>query len=438
MSVRAFALVACILLAGTALAGPNDWPQWRGQNRDGKSAETGLLKAWPKDGPSKKWTAKDLGTGFATPSIADGKIFGMGNRDGKDGVFALNEADGKELWFTSIDETRKGNQNIGPASTPTYANGKLYAVSNKNGVVAKLDAKSGKVEWKKSYIADFGSSTPIWGFCDSVLVDGDAVICVPSGSKGAVVALKLDSGEVKWAADLGKIDNQRGGGGYSSPVKEVVGGIPMYIAVLDQANGAVGLHTETGKVLWKHNKNAYGGVAQIPTPIVSGDHVFISTAYGGGSALLQLVPEGKDGIAAKEIWSVKADPMNHHGNMILIDDKVYFGHGQNKGIPVCWDLKNGKEVWHMAREPQGAGGSAAYSYADGMLYIRFENRLMTLVKPSPVEEEHKVVSQFMLPEPNVPANYGKQSWAHPAIANGKMYIRDHNVLYCYSIKATTN
>lgn len=437
MSVRAFTIVAGLLFASAALAGPNDWPQWRGQNRDGKSPETGLLKSWPKTGPAKCWTATDLGTGFGAPSVADGKIFGTASRNGEDGVWALDEATGKELWFTSIDKSRNANQNNGPSSTPTYSNGKVYAVSNNNGVIARLDAKSGKIEWQKSYVDDFGSNVPLWGFCDSVLIDGDVAVCNPTGSKGAIVALKIDSGEVKWATELGKFDNKRGGGGYSSPMKLVVGGIPMYIAVLDQTNGAVGVHAETGKVLWKHNKNAYGGGAQIPTPIVAEDRVFVSSGYGGGSALLQLIPEGKDKVAVKELWSAKEDPKNHHGNMILIDGNVYFGHGQNKGIPVCFDFKTGKARWHGDSEPPGAAGSAAYSYADGMLYIRYQNGLMTLVKPSPKSvDDNQVVSQFKLPQPN-DKRYSA-SWAHPVIANGKLYIRDQNVLYCYNIKGTTN
>jgi len=445
MLLRCLTLIACALLAGAVVAadkpGPNDWPQWRGQNRDGKSPETGLLKSWPKEGPALKWTAKDLGTGFSSPSIAAGKIFAMGNREGKDGVFALQEADGKELWFTEIDDTRNdirkgknpGPQNIGPASTPTYADGKVYAVSNKNGVVAKLDATTGKIEWQKSYVKDFGAGTPSWGFSDSVLVDGDAVICAPSGSKGAIAALKVSNGDVKWAT---QVKNIGGGAGYCSPVKTTVGGVPIYIVTLGQQGGTIGVHAGTGNLLWQFTKNAYGGVAQIPTPIVGEDRVFISTGYGGGSALLKLVPKGNDTVEAEEVWSAKGDPLNHHGNMILLDGKVYFGHGNNNGTPVCYDFKTGKEVWHEPKPPQGASGSAAYSYADGMLYIRYQNRLMTLVKPSP--EGHKIVSQFMLPEPNVSGQYGSQSWAHPVIANGKMYLRDQNLLYCYNVKATTN
>jgi outer membrane protein assembly factor BamB len=440
MSARALLLALCTLVSGAVLAadkpGPNDWPQWQGQNRDGKSPETGLLKSWPKEGPALVWTAKDLGAGFGTPSVAAGKIFGTGSRDGKDGVFALNEADGKELWFTPIDTTRKSDQNNGPSSTPAYADGKVYAVSNNNGVVAKLDATTGKIEWQKSYVKDFGATTPIWGFNDSVLIDGNLAICATSGIKGALTAFKTENGEAVWSTQLGKIDNQRGGGGYSSPIKATVAGIPMYIIILDQAHGIVGVNVKTGEILWSYNKKCFGGTAQIPTPIVSGDKVWFSTAYNdkaAGAALLQLIPDGTGKFTVKELKTyTKAELTNHHGGMVLVDGYVYMGHGQNNGYPACIDMQTGKLMWKADTYPPRAGASAAYSFADGHLYVRYQNRLMTLVKPSPKEEENKVVSSFQLPEPNS-RSHGS-SWPHPVIANGKLYIRDQNVLYCYNIK----
>ena len=449
MSVRVLTLAVCTLFAGTAFAadkpGPNDWPQWRGQNRDGKSPETGLLKSWPKDGPAKLWTAKNLGLGFGNPSVAASKIFGMGTREGKDGVWALNEADGKELWFTPIDATRNANPNVGSGSTPAYADGKVYAVSNNNGVVAKLDAATGEIEWKKSYKDDFGAGTGAWGFNDSVLVDGDVVICTPSGSKGAIAALKTASGEVAWATQLGKVNTgggPEGGAGYCSPIKATIAGVTMYIVILDRPNGIVGVNVKTGAKIWSYTKTALGGTAQIPTPIVVDDKVWFSTAYDekvatAGAALLQLVPDGKDKFTVKEIRTYKKPELtNHHGGMILVDGYVYLGHGQNNGIPACVDMKTGELMWKADKYPAGAGASAAYSYGDGMLYIRYQNRLMTLVKPSPREEDNKIVSSFMLPEPN-DKRYS-QSWPHPVIANGKLYIRDQNVLYCYNVKASTN
>jgi len=428
---RSLGLTAAFLLAAAATAA--DWPQWRGPNRDGISPETGLLKSWPKDGLKPTWTAKDLGLGFGTPSVAGGKIFGMGTRGGKDGVWALQEDGGKELWFTPIDEPRNVNQNNGPGSTPTYSKGKVYAVSN-HGTVARLDATTGKVDWKKNYKKDFGGKDPSWGFNDSVLIDGDKVICAPSGDKAAVAALKADTGAVLWAVDAGPVG---GGAGYSSPIKVTVGGVPMYLVVLGQTAGLVGVHADTGKLLWQYNnKVAFGSVAQIPTPVVKGDKVWVSTAYAGGSALLQIVPQGKDKASVKELKTHKGNPMNHHGGMVLIGDHVYFGHGQNNGLPTCVDMNTGEKVWQFEKNLPGGSGSAAYLYADGRLYIRYQNGLLALVTPSPTEDGFKVVSSFQLPAPNEKKH--SQSWPHPVIANGKLYVRDQNVLYAYDIKATTS
>ncbi|MBX9623044.1 MAG: PQQ-binding-like beta-propeller repeat protein [Gemmataceae bacterium] len=436
MPVRALAFVG--LVAVSAAAAGNDWPRWRGPNNDAISTETGLLKEWPKAGPKVAWTAKDLGSGFGTPSVAGGFIYGMGTRDGKDGVWAVKEADGSPVWFTPVADARKANQNNGPGGTPTVAAGKLYAVTN-NGTVARLDAASGKVEWTKNYKKDFGGSDPLWGFNDSALVDGDKVICSPGANKAAMVALKADTGEVAWAADAGTIG---GGAGYSSPVKHAVGGVPVYLLVTGETAGLIGVRPDTGKLLFQYQKPkvVFGGVAQIPTPVVKGDKVFVSTAYDGGCAHLRLVPEGREKVAVKEVKSWKGNrqkpdpPMNHHGGMVLIGDHVYFGSGQNNGVPTCVDMNTGDIAWQAPANLPGGAGSAAYLSADGRLYVRYQNGLMALVEPSPKEEGFKVVSSFKLPTPQVPRGTGSESWPHPVIANGRMLIRDQNVLYAYDIK----
>ena len=434
MSLRSLVLATAFLVTATATA--SDWPQWRGPTRDGISTETGLLKAWPKDGPPVAWTAKNLGLGFGTPTVAGGKVFGIGSRDGKDGVWALKEADGKEIWFTAFTDTAKPkfNQSNGPASSPAFANGKVYAVSVGGSLVC-VDATSGKPVWQKEYLKDFGGSVPLWGYNDSVLVDGDKVICSPCGENGAVAALKADTGDVVWAAKFGKIDNQKGGGGYSSPIQATVGGVPMYVAVLDKQTGLVGLDPATGKVLWQYTKAGLGGTAQIPTPIVKGDRVWLSSAYNfGGSAVLKLVPSGKDTFEVEEIKTYGKDLMNHHGGSVLVGDYLYFGHGQNQGQLACVALKTGELKWGPEKNKTtlgGGDGSAAVAYADGRAYFRYQNGTMVLVDPSP--DALKVVSSFKLPPADVKSH--SQSWPHPVIANGKLLIRDQNVMYAYDIKA---
>jgi outer membrane protein assembly factor BamB len=436
MTVRIPLLTAAFLIGCTATAA--DWPGFRGPNRDGINKETGLLQSWPKDGPPKMWSAKNLGLGWGTPSVADGKIFGIGTRDGKDGIWALKESDGTELWYTPLGDLpgrAYSRQSNGPASTPTIANGKAYVVTG-SGTLACVNTTDGKVVWTKSYLNDFGGSVPSWAYTDSVLVDGDKLICTPGGPKAAVVALKPDSGEEIWRAAVGQVG---GGQGYSSPIKTTIGGVPMYIVLLGQSSGVVGLHADTGKLLWQYkNKPAAGGVAQIPIPVVYGDLVWVSTSYGGGSALLQLVAKGKDSFEVKElkVYS-KPELNNHHGGMVLVEDHIYFGHDQNQGYPVCVEMKTGEIKWgpeKNARSVGGGQGSVAVLYADGRLYFRYQNGVMVLIEPSPYEL--KMVSSFRLPEPNVKSY--PQSWPHPVIASGKMYIRDQNVMYCYNVTAEKN
>ena len=197
-------LVALMITACVASVRADDWPQFRGPNRDGVSAEKGLLTEWPKDGPKKLWSVKNLGLGFGTPSVADGKIFGLGTRDGKDGIWALNESDGKELWFTPFDDPRKTNQNNGPSGTPTVEGGKAYALSSLGKVVC-VDVKTGKADWQADLVKDFGGRVPSWGYSESPLVDGDKVIITPGG-KNTLVALDKASGKALWKSAVPKSD----------------------------------------------------------------------------------------------------------------------------------------------------------------------------------------------------------------------------------------
>jgi outer membrane protein assembly factor BamB len=428
MALR-LALFTSALVCGP-LANAADWPGFRGPNRDGLCAETGLLKAWPKDGPKPGWTAKDLGLGFGAPSVADGKIFGVGTRSGKDGVWALKESDGSELWFTPFAAAATvASQTNGPGSTPTYYKGKVLAVST-GGTLSCLDAAKGTVLWTKNYPDDFGGQVPRWAYNDSVLVDDDKVICAPCGPKAAVAALTLATGEVVWKTDMGPVG---GGCGYSSPLKATFNGTPAYVVLLGQQSGVVGVHATTGKLLWQYKGTpATGGVAQIPIPIVKGDLVWVSTSYNGGSALLQVVPTGAGGFGVKEVKAYRKPELNnHHGGMVLVGDHIYFGHNQNDGNPVCVELKTGAIKWGPERNPAGASGSAAVLYADGRLYFRYQNGVLVLIEPNP--DELKVVSSFKLPPADQRTH--PQSWPHPVIAGGKLYIRDQTVMYCYDVKA---
>ncbi len=427
-------LFTVLAVASSSSLKAEDWPQWRGPNRDGVSKETGLLQKWGSLGPEKIWISTGLGGGYSTPSVVNGHIYGMGKRGGdptkKRGsggteiVWSVSESEGAMEWATPLGEAANVGYGEGGRSTPTYANGKLYVVTMGGDLVC-LDAKSGSIIWKKSYVNDFGGKIQSWGYAESVLVDGDAVIGTPGSSKAAFVKLKADTGEVIWEAP---VKNPGSAGGYSSPVKATIHGVDMYINLLGQSGGVVAVDAKTGKMLWQYTR-VMNPTANIPTVVVRDNLVFCSTGYAaGGSALLQINKDGET-FEAKELQYHKANVLqNHHGGMVLVGDHIYMGRGHNNGLPTCVEFKTGKIVW---AEDSGAGKgekSACVTYADGMLYFRYQNGVVALVKASP--KEFELMGRFEITQPSK-----FPSWPHPVIANGKLIIRDQDKMHCYDIKS---
>jgi outer membrane protein assembly factor BamB len=402
-------LLFAALLAPDGITRGADWPQFRGPNRDGLSKETGLLATWPKDGPAKLWAAKNLGLGFGTPSVADGKIFGLGTRDGKDGVWALNEADGKELWFTPFDEPRKTNQNNGPSSTPTVVGGKAYALSSKGKLVC-LDAKTGKTDWQVDFVKDFGGSVPGWGYTESPLVDGDHVICTPGG-KNTLVALDAATGKVVWKAAVPKAD----GAHYSSAIAVESGGQKQYVQFVK--GGVVSVGASDGAFLWRYDAPA-NGTANCSTPIFQDGLVFAASAYGKGGGLAKIdKTDGK--FAATEVYFEKKME-NHHGGMVLVDGYLY---GEGAGKLTCINFKTGEIAWS-----EGKAGKGSVSYADGHLYFRNEGGKGAVVLVEANPKKYVETGRFEQPDRSKTS-----AWAYPVVANGRLYIRDQDVLLCYDI-----
>jgi outer membrane protein assembly factor BamB len=400
-----------------------DWPQWRGPNRDGTSAETGLLQEWPKGGPPLAWTVKGCGGGYASVVVSEGFIYGGGRKDRKDCVWCRKESDGSEVWTTPFADGKQGSDDEGVRGTPTVAGGRVYCVSG-GGVLVCLDAKTGLEKWKKSYTKDFGGSVQGWGYCESVLVDGETVICTPCANKAAVVALKAKDGEVIWKTE---VKNAGGAGGYSSPVKTTVGKTDMYVNLLGNAGGVVGVDAKTGKLLWQYTK-IMNGTANVPTPVVKGDRVWCSTGYDdGGSALLHIKESGGKFEAEELKYYDSKQLQNHHGGMVLVGEYVFLGNRHNSGIPACVEFKTGEIQWKEEKGAGGGGGSGSVVYADGMLYFRYENGKVALVKANP--KKFELAGSFDIPEKS-----GKPSWQHPVVANGKLYIRDQDKLHCFDVK----
>ena len=386
-----------------------DWPQWQGPDRTALCKETNLLQEWPKAGPTLVWSVKNLGGGYSTPSIAAGRVFGMSYRGDDEGVWALSEADGKELWFTRIAAKGKAGYNEGPRCTPTVDGELLYALGI-SGDLACLEASTGKIRWQKNLKKDFGGQVGGWAYSESPLVDGDKLLVTPGGEKATIVALDKKSGDLIWKGSVPKGN----GAHYSSIIPATVDGKRQYIQFL--SGGVVGLDGD-GKYLWRYD-HQHNGTANCSTPIYRDGHVFASSNYGTGGGLVKLNRTDK-GYTADEVYFEKKIA-NHHGGLVLVGDYLY---GEGGGRLTCMEFKTGKVMWS-----EGKAGKGSILYADGRLYYRNEGGPIILVDANP--EKYVERGRF-----NQPEKSGKNTWPHPVIANGKLYIRDQDLLYVYDVKA---
>jgi outer membrane protein assembly factor BamB len=359
------------------------------------------------------------GGGFSSVAVAEGVIYGTGSARGKNIAWARQEKDGKLIWSQMFADG--GSE---PNSTPVVAAGKLFVLS-KEGVLACLDPKTGNQAWQVNYSRDFGGKMMSgWGYSETPLVDGDKIICTPGADAAAIVALYKDTGKEIWRSAI----RNSGGAGYASPIKATLGGVPMYITLLGDSGGVVAVHADTGKLLWQYTR-INNGTANIPTVVARDDLVWCSTGYGdGGSALLRMKTDGKDAISVSEVKRHRSDELqNHHGGMVLVNDHIYFGHGHNEGYPACVEFKTGEIKWKEERGAAGGDGSAAVVYADGMLYFRYQNARVVLIEATP--EGLKVAGSFTQPE-----HSRRETWAHPVVANGRLYLRDQDKLLCFDVK----
>jgi len=187
ISPKLSVLLAVFWLPLLTFGGGFDWPQWRGPDRTDVSRESGLLKEWSSGGAKQVWLFKNAGNGYSGPAIVNGKLFTMGTRDGAEIMIALNADTGDELWTASIGPIVNSDHGVGPRGTPAVDGERIYGLGGQGKLICAAVA-DGKVIWSVS-MADLGGKTPRWGYSESVLVDGDKVICTPSGSKGAIAAV---------------------------------------------------------------------------------------------------------------------------------------------------------------------------------------------------------------------------------------------------------
>jgi outer membrane protein assembly factor BamB len=405
------AAIALVALSTAHLSANDfDWPQWRGADRSDTSKETGLLKAWPAGGPKRVWLFENAGKGYSGPAIVKGKFFTIGTRGGSEILLILDANTGKELLTAKLGAVLDNDWGDGPRGTPTVDGDRVYALSGPGNLVC-VQIADGKILWQIK-MKDLGGERPNWGYAESVLVDGEQVVCTPGGSKGAIAALDKTTGKLLWQSK-GFTEPAH----YSSIVPARINDTPQYVQRTEKA--IVGIAASDGKLLWE--TSFPGRTAVIPTPIVRGNEVYVTAGYGAGCKMVRIDPGSK----VTTVYENKV-MKNHHGGVILVGDYLY-GHGDPPWV--CQDFKTGEAVWQ-----QRSFGKGAIGYADGMLYCLEEGSgTVALIEASPKAWiEH---GRFKLePQTKIRSSRGR-IWTHPVVSNGKLYLRDQDLIYCYDVKA---
>ncbi|MHC4489515.1 MAG: PQQ-binding-like beta-propeller repeat protein [Planctomycetota bacterium] len=406
---RKISAAVSVILLTTCITSAVDWPQFHGPNRDNLSTEKGLLKKWPEKGPALLWRSQGLGHGYSSVSIASGMIYTAGSIE-KDTVITALNLDGKVLWQVENGKPWTGDR-PGTRGTPTIDADRLFHQSPLGNLVC-LEAKTGRKIWEVNILEMFQSKTATWALSESLLVDGDHLICCPGGPQTCMVALDKKTGSVVWKApSTGEL------AGYSSATLMEYQGLRIITTLTSK--GMIGVSADTGELLWHVKHESYAD-ENVMMPIFHDGHVFISTLKAGSVKWKVNVKNGKASL--EEIWrTLELD--NHHGGVLLVDGNLYgTSTSRNRNLWICLDWETGQNEYM----DKGVG-KGSLTYADGMLYTLSENGVMGLVRPNPVG--HELVSSFKIPEG------GKGfSWAHPVVCGGRLYIRHGEFLYVYRVR----
>ena len=389
-----------------------DWPQWRGPDRTDISTESGLLRSWPPEGPRLAWTFRDCGIGFSGPSVVGENLYTMGARGGVEQLLAIDRGKGRELWTLDVGKVFEARRGKGPRSTPTVSNGRVFALGAQGNLVC-VDARSGQLIWKV-LMSELGGVPSKWGYCESVLVDGQQVICTPGGPQGTVAALDAATGRVIWQTKQLQDPAQ-----YSSPIVFGWNGIRQYAQLTMRS--LFGISPSDGRILWKSDWP--GRTAVVATPIYRDGRVYITSGYGVGCKQVRIGPDHE----VSDVYSNKV-MKNHHGGVILLGDHLY-GYSDGRGW-TCQDFATGEAVW-SEKEKLGKGSIA---YADGRLYCLGEDEgTVALIDASP--SGWKEYGRFRLPEDSKLRKPMWRIWTHPVIVGGRLYLRNQDLLFCYDVRA---
>ncbi|MGL4943133.1 MAG: PQQ-binding-like beta-propeller repeat protein [Thermoguttaceae bacterium] len=404
-----FSSVMCLSLLSSTIFAAEPWNQWRGADHNGHSPDKSIATSWPEGGPKLLWQIDTLGAGYSNVSFWGDQIFTMGDIDGKSQVVALSRKDGKMLWKTVVGGAGGGNGFAGPRCTPA-TNGKLVFALNQFGDFIAVEAANGKEVWRKNMERDFGGKMMSgWGYSESpIFISDTELVCIPGGQNGSVMCLDAATGNVKWRCTELKDD-----AAYTSVVPMTFGGELQLVVLTGRSIAAVS--PVDGKLLWA--TDFPGKVAVCSDPVAVGNDIFASCAYGVGAVGYRLNANDN---AINRVYA-NAQFENHHGGIVAVGDCFYFTTNRNL---VCVRAATGEVVWQ-----DRCVGKGSVTYVAGHLVVRAEggDGAVALVVATPDGYQEK--ARF-----NQPDRSDKNSWTHPTVLDGKLYLRDQNRLFVYDVK----
>jgi outer membrane protein assembly factor BamB len=405
-AVRLAGLALAAALPGAALAedaahAGRDWPQFRGAERSGRAAAGDLARSWPESGPRVAWR-RPLGPGFSGVSVAAGGAYVLFGAGDKEFAARLDPATGAEVWRAEIGPLFEEQFGNGPRSTPAVAGGRVYAFSS-TGFLHALDAATGGKLWSID-AKEHGARVPMRGFCPSPLVEGDLVVLeVGAGPGKGVLALDQATGAVRWSA-------RDTPGGYSSPIAVTIDGVHQLVFVHTAGREIVSLLPD-GAIHWTHPWEP--GAIAMPV-FVPPNRILVSASADVGALMLE-VGRGDDGKPrVAEVWRSRL-LKNHFSSSVHVDGYIY---GFDMGTLRCLDAATGESKW--AHRGLGVGSLIA---ADGLLFVLGDRGRLVLVEATP--EQYRELGSLQV--------FESRTWTAPALADGRLYLRDHEELVCVEV-----
>ena len=416
---RLVLMIISAMICGVVDSNAQDWSQWRGSNREGIVIASGLNLDWSQRKPTLLWTFRQAGAGYSAPVIVGTTLYCQGGANGNDFAFALDTQTGALKWKKILGEEFVEEHGNGSRGSITVDGDKLYLVRS-GGQIHCISAVDGRMLWEKDFIKDFGGnimSRVNYGFSESPLVDGNLVICTPGGEEGTMIALDKNTGDMVWRSK-----EWTDVGGYCSPIVVEIDGIRQYIQFT--RNGVAGIAAKDGKLLW-NAKVAGNRLNVISTPIYHDHMVYVTSGNNTGCGAIILRKDG-DTYKADTVYTNR-NMMNHHGGVVLVNGYIY-GCSDDLNL-VCQNFKTGEIVWRERSSEIGKGAVLAVN--DRLLILSERTGLITVVAASP--DGWKEFGSMEIPERSDEETLNNMVWTHPVIANGKLYLKDHNLLFCFDL-----